>query len=84
MLPDGCGFDFCQEIRDSTSAHILFLTARTSHEHMLQGMRIGGDDYIKKPFHPEELLVKVDAAMRRHGKEKACIIKKGNLRLDIM
>ena len=84
MMPDGSGFDFCHEIRSTTTAHILFLTAMTSHEDMVKGMRIGGDGYIKKPFHPEEMLVKVDAAMRRHGKEKAHIIKKGNLRLDVM
>ena len=84
MLPDGSGFDFCKEVRDRTTAHILFLTAKTSHEDMVQGMSIGGDAYIIKPYHPEELLVKVDAAMRRRGTEKVQIIKKGSLTLDIM
>ena len=84
MLPDGSGFDFCKEIREGTTAHILFLTAKTSHEDMMQGMSFGGDAYIIKPFHPEEMLVKVDAAMRRRGTDRVQIIKKGDLVLDIM
>ena len=84
LLPDGNGFDFCKEIRDTTTAHILFLTAKIAHEDMVQGMSIGGDAYITKPFHPEEMLVKVDAAMRRHGSDRAQIIRKGSLTLDIV
>lgn len=84
MLPDGNGFDFCKEIRGATQAHILFLTAKATHEDMMQGMSIGGDAYITKPFHPEEMLVKVDAAMRRHGTDTVQMIKKGNLTLDVM
>ena len=83
-LPDGSGFDFCKEIRDVTTAHILFLTAKTNHEDMVQGMRLGGDAYITKPFHLEEVLVKVDAAIRRRRMDQVQIIKKGPLILDIM
>jgi len=84
MLPDGSGFDFCKEIREKTTAHILFLTARADHDDMMQGMISGGDAYITKPFHPEEMLVKVDAAMRRRRADKVQIIKKGSLELDII
>ena len=84
MLPDGSGFDFCEELRDTTAAHILFLTAKANHEDMVQGMSVGGDAYIMKPFHPEEMLLKVDAAMRRHGNDKAQIIKKADLSLNTM
>jgi len=84
MLPDGNGFDFCKEIREATTAHILFLTAKTSHEDMVRGMRSGGDAYITKPFHPEEMLVKVEAAMRRRRTEGISIIKKGSLALNIL
>lgn len=70
MLPDGDGIDFCAEIRGEplcTAAHILFLTAKTGHEDRLRGLADGGDDYITKPFHPEELLARVEAAMRRRN-----------------
>jgi len=83
MLPDGSGFDFCEEIRGKTTAYILFLTAKASHEDMIQGMSIGGDSYITKPFHIEEMVVKVDAAMRRYKSEEYQIIKKGSFTLDI-
>lgn len=86
MLPDGDGFDFCAEIRPKTSAHVLFLTAKTEHEDMVRGLKGGGDDYIVKPFHPEELLARIDAAVRRRKMDKTLqqIIKKGTLVLDII
>jgi len=65
VLPDGDGFDFCLEVRGSTQAHILFLTSKTEQEDMVKGFTTGGDDYIKKPFHPRELMARVEAAMRR-------------------
>ena len=70
MLPDGDGIDFCAEIRGlpiQTAAHILFLTAKTEHADRVRGLAGGGDDYITKPFHPEELLARVEAAMRRRN-----------------
>lgn len=85
MLPDGDGLSFCREIRSRTAAHILFLTAKTEHEDMMQGLCGGGDDYITKPFHPEELLARIEAVMRRRGMDKtpAQILEKGSLRLDV-
>ena len=85
-LPDGSGFDFCEEIRDRTKAYILFLTAKTAHEDMVRGMTGGGDAYITKPFHAEEMLVKVDAAVRRMTFEKAPVktLTFGSLTLDII
>lgn len=65
MLPDGDGFEFCETIRQKTKAHILFLTAKTERASIVKGIKSGGDDYITKPFHPEELLARIDAAMRR-------------------
>jgi len=65
MLPDGDGFGFCREIRARTQAHILFLTAKAEHEDIVAGLAAGGDDYITKPFHAQELLARVEAAMRR-------------------
>ena len=85
-LPDGNGIDFCEEIRGKTTAHILFLTAKLEHENMVRGLEGGGDDYITKPFHPGELLARIDAAMRRREMDKLPVqtIAKGTLALDIM
>lgn len=70
MLPDGDGIDFCAEIRQpplSVKAHVLFLTAKTSHADRIRGLASGGDDYITKPFHPQELVARVESAMRRRN-----------------
>ena len=86
MLPDGSGFDFCKEIRGKTNAYILFLTAKAAHEDMVRGMTGGGDAYITKPYHPEEMLVKVDAAIRRRDAERALnkTFTLGSLTLDLI
>lgn len=85
MLPDGDGFDFCKEIQGKTQARVIFLTAKTDVEDRVRGLKIGGDDYIVKPFHPEEMLARVDAAMRRQ-RERISLktIEKGNLTIDIV
>ena len=85
MLPDGDGMDFCGEIRGSTRAHILFLTAKTEQADMLRGLELGGDDYITKPFHPKELHARAEAVMRRGNMTLAeQVIKKGALTLDVV
>jgi len=85
MLPDGDGFDFCARIRDRTRAHVLFLTAKTEHADLVRGLATGGDDYIVKPFHIEELLARVDAAMRRRRMGLPVqTLRKGRLVLDIL
>ncbi len=86
MLPDGDGMDFSGEIRGATRAHILFLTAKTEQADILRGLALGGDDYITKPFHPKELLARVEAVMRRRNMTDtpAQILRKGALTLDVV
>ena len=85
-LPDGDGMDFCKEIRSATMAHILFLTAKAEHEDTVRGLYYGGDDYLTKPFHPEELLARIESIMRRRAldKKQAQTITRGTLVLDIV
>jgi DNA-binding response OmpR family regulator len=71
FLPDGSGMDFCREIRERTSAHILFLTSLDEHAEKIKGLDMGGDDYITKPYKLDELLSRVGAAMRRRRMRKA-------------
>lgn len=65
MLPDGSGFDFCEEIRGKTDAYIIFLTAKSEQESILHGLGVGGDDYMRKPFHVGEMLARVESSIRR-------------------
>ncbi|SMO32704.1 response regulator transcription factor [Melghirimyces algeriensis] len=65
MLPDGEGFDLCQQMRRFSTVPILFLTARGNDLDKLMGLGIGGDDYITKPFNPLEVAARVKVHLRR-------------------
>lgn len=64
-LPDGSGFDFCREIRQTSKVPILFLTAADEEIDMIMGLDIGGDDYITKPFKLAVFMSRINALLRR-------------------
>jgi two-component system response regulator MprA len=71
-LPDADGRDVCQAIRaQGVTAPVLFLTARDSLSDRLSGFRVGGDDYLSKPFAFAELLARLEALLRRSGGERS-------------
>ncbi|GAA0775529.1 response regulator transcription factor [Clostridium subterminale] len=74
MMPRKSGFKACVEIREKTSAPILFLTAKTQDSDKCMGFSVGSDDYLSKPFSYTELVSRVKALLRRYyvykGKEK--------------
>ena len=66
MLPEMNGFDVCEEIRkENTQVPILFLTAKGSSSDRIQGLKLGADDYLTKPFNLEELLLRVNILIKR-------------------
>lgn len=65
MLPDGDGFSLMREFRRSRNIPILFLSARDADEDRLHGLGLGADDYIVKPFLPQELVLRLTAVLRR-------------------
>ncbi len=68
MMPKKDGFSLAKEIREKdTEVPIIFLTAKSLKEDVLEGFKIGADDYITKPFNSEELLLRVQAILRRSG-----------------
>ena len=71
MMPKKDGFTLAQEIRQAnTEIPIIFLTARALKGDILEGFKIGADDYITKPFSMEELVLRIEAILRRvHGKK---------------
>ncbi len=67
MLPEINGFDVCEEIRkENTQLPVLFLTAKSSSSDRIQGLKLGADDYLTKPFNLEELLLRVQILLRRN------------------
>ena len=68
MLPDGNGFSFFQEQireKDYSGIPVIFLSARDENEAKLKGLGLGADDYITKPFLPQELMLRVKAVLMR-------------------
>jgi DNA-binding response OmpR family regulator len=80
-LPDADGRDVCQALRArGVDAPVLFLTARDAITDRLAGFNAGGDDYLTKPFHFSELVVRLRALLRRAGSDSSATV--GNLVLD--
>jgi len=68
MLPDMDGFDVVRRLRaDGTRLPVLFLTARDGTGDKVTGLRLGGDDYVTKPFSLAELIARIEAVLRRTG-----------------
>jgi DNA-binding response OmpR family regulator len=72
MMPKKDGFTLAQEIRSAnTDVPIIFLTAKTLKEDILEGFKLGADDYITKPFSMEELVFRIEAILRRTKGKKS-------------
>jgi two-component system, OmpR family, response regulator len=80
-LPDSDGRDVCQALRArGLEAPVVFLTARDAVVDRVSGFRVGGDDYVTKPFALVELVARLHALLRRSGSDAGNTV--GNLRLD--
>ena len=66
-LPDVPGETVAREIRSASQTPILMLTARSSEEDRIAGLELGADDYVTKPFSPRELVLRVQAILRRNA-----------------
>ena len=73
MLPGENGLDICRSIRSDpviSNVPIIMLTARTEETDRIVGLELGGDDYVTKPFSPNELVARVGAVLRRARRER--------------
>ncbi|MGM0805970.1 MAG: response regulator transcription factor [Bacillota bacterium] len=86
MLPDMSGEALCQRIRQTHTLPILMLTAKVSEEDRINGLSLGADDYMVKPFSPRELVLRVKTILRRTGEEgllaEQITYNKGELKVD--
>ena len=81
-LPDGDGFSLFGKLRESRDVPVLFLSARDEDADRLQGLGLGADDYITKPFLPQELLLRLRSVLRRVYREDAPSARLGDLEID--
>lgn len=67
MLPDGNGYEFCKKVREKGwKMPIIFLTAVSEEANIVQGLELGADDYVTKPYRVKELLSRIAANVRRY------------------
>jgi DNA-binding response OmpR family regulator len=84
MLPGTHGLDILRDLRErSGDLPVLILSARNHSQDKVRALRLGADDYMTKPFWPEELLERVRARLRRPRVERPEVIPLGPLRLDL-
>ena len=85
MLPVLNGFELLAQIRRRSSVPVIMLTARTEQQDRIAGLDAGADDYLPKPFGPEELLARIRAVLRRAGHTgsvKPAVVEAAGLRLN--
>ena len=77
MLPGVDGYEVCRQLRSRVETErvpIIFLSAKTEEEDQIEGLMMGGDDYLTKPVSPQVLVAHVKAVLRRSGIEESSII----------
>ena len=94
MMPELDGFSACREIRKITGTPIIMLSARGEEYDRINGFEVGVDDYVTKPFSPKELMLRIEAIMKRvknaHSTKESTVqpnvvieLDSGNLRADV-
>lgn len=79
-LPDGSGFEFAKKIKQRSSIPFIFITAQVAAEDRLKGYELGADEYIPKPFHLKELLIRVRHVLENHVPPQKTIV--GDYEID--
>jgi len=69
MMPDIDGWTVCQRLREMSDVPIIFVTAVGQERNIVRGLQLGADDYIVKPFSTKELQARIEAVLRRRGRE---------------
>ncbi len=83
MMPELDGFSACREIRKSTQTPIIMLSARGEEYDRINGFELGIDDYVVKPFSPKELMLRVDAVMKRVNRTVAPAVQPPNQVIEL-
>jgi len=85
MLPGRDGLSILRQLRDQhATVPVILLTARSSLNERLDGLNLGADDYLTKPFYIEELVARLHALMRRASGQQLTVIQHGDVTVDLM
>jgi DNA-binding response OmpR family regulator len=83
MLPGAHGLDVLKKLRRDSDVPVLVLSARNDTRDKVHALGLGADDYVTKPFWPEELLARIQARLRRPSIERADRIESGDVTIDV-
>ncbi|MFL8938980.1 response regulator transcription factor [Rossellomorea oryzaecorticis] len=83
MMPYMDGFSFAEKLKETHDIPLIFLSAKGEEWDKIHGLRLGGDDYIVKPFHPGELMARIESVLRRSkaASKQASSFKAGPLKI---
>jgi DNA-binding response OmpR family regulator len=81
-MPGVDGFEVCRRVRNETTIPVLLLTVKDEPEDVIKGLELGADDYMTKPFSTRELVLRVQAILRRTRIRQVKVIESGPLRID--
>ena len=84
MIPEISGEDLIKEIRNKSNVPVIMVTAKVNEDDIINGLKLGADDYVTKPFSPKELMQRIKTVLRRiekYGIPRADIIKTTDGRL---
>ena len=83
MLPDGSGLSILQQLKGmDKSESVIIISARDSLDDKIQGLELGADDYLSKPFHMSELIARIRSVLRRNNNNGKLTIDLGNVSLE--
>ena len=83
MLPSKDGIEVCRELRAESGVPVVMLTARTDTKDVVAGLEAGADDYVVKPFKPQELLARIRARLRRTDSGDDARLQVGDVLIDV-
>jgi two-component system KDP operon response regulator KdpE len=84
LLPDGNGIELCRRLREWSTMPIIVLSAVGDEEEKVRALRAGADDYVTKPFGPQELVARLEAVLRRTAAEpEASVVNVAGLEVDL-
>jgi two-component system response regulator MtrA len=84
MLPGAYGLDILKDLRATSEVPILVLSARNDSSDKIRALKLGADDYMTKPFWPDELIERVRARLRRPGMQRSDVLDVGVLHIDLV
>jgi two-component system KDP operon response regulator KdpE len=84
LMPDMSGVEVMKELRERWNTPVIFVTARDKQTDKIRGLELGADDYVVKPFNPEEIGARIRAVLRRGLGDRERVVRSGEVEVDLV